>query len=314
MIIENIPCQPDRISITKNDTLRIKVTNRCPFQCNFCHHEGSIKSQDLIIDSNLIHGLKRFYVDMKLIQAHLTGGEPTTYPLCLSFIRKLKSIGFIVKMTSNGQLAPSLLKRLKKAGLDGINFSIHTLNPIKLGSIQRPIKNFEWGIKSLQRQLRNLKAAKELGLSIKINTVVQNDSDILDIISFCKSEGIELRILDDLNPCSLSIQRIIEILTSMKAIITGINLVDKASGYSYNIISKDGFKFGVKAIRKNVLRTLCGECRTRDTCKEWFYGIRLEQVGSKALVRLCLHRQDYPAIQTLEEFFESKQFIELSGK
>lgn len=312
MIIENIPFQPARINISKNDTLRIKVTNRCPFQCNFCHHEGSNKSLDIIIDEYLIRALKRFYEDMKLTQVHLTGGEPTSYPFCLNLIRELKLIGFKVKMTSNGQFTPAFLKRLKNAGLDGINFSIHTLNPIKLGIIQNPDKNYEWGLKALYRQLKNLKAAKELSLEVKINTVVQNDSDIIDIISFCRSEGVELRILDDLNPESLSIKRIIEILTSIKATINGINLTDKTSGYSCNIVSKDGFEFRVKAIRKNTLRTLCGNCNIRDMCKEWFYGVRIEQVSGKALVRLCLHRQDYPAIQTFEEFFKSKQFIELS--
>ena len=314
MITENIPFLSEKINILRNDTLRIKVTNRCPFQCNFCHHEGNAISQDLLIDNKLIRALKIFRSDLALTQAHLTGGEPTCFKSCLCFIRTLKLLGFRVKMTSNGQFPKSILKRLQRAGLDGINFSIHTLNPIKLGNIQKPMKNYEWGLKALGKQLGNLIASRQIGLNVKINTVVQNDSDILDIINFCKAEGIELRILDDLNPMSLSIHRIIEILTSMEATIIGLNITEKSSGYSYDVISKDGFRFKVKSIRKNMLRTLCGDCRIRDNCTEWYYGIRMEQMGDDAWVRLCLHRQDFPALQKLDEFFESKQFCELSEK
>ena len=313
MILENIPCHTDRINFVKNNTIRIKITNRCPFQCNFCHHEGNKESQDIIINDQLITGLNKFYKQMNMTQAHLTGGKPTAYPQLIPLIKQIKSIGFEVKMTTNGQFDQSLLKRLQKAGLSGLNFSIHTLNPIKLGLMQAPQKNFEWGIKALRLQLRNLMIARDLGLRVKINTVVQNDSDIIDIISFCKAESIDLRILDDLNPRSLSIQRIIEILSSMKAVVTGMDLSQKTSSYSYDVTSIDGFKCKIKGIRKNLLRSLCSECKIRANCKEWFYGIRLETVSDKLFVRLCLHRQDFPAIQSLDEFFGSTQYLELIG-
>jgi len=314
MITESIPFISEKIVFSKNDTIRIKVTNRCPFQCNFCHHEGNINGKDLILDDYLIEGLNKCRAELNLSQIHLTGGEPASYPFCTAFIRKAVTLGFTVKMTSNGQFPSGLLEELKDAGLHGINFSIHTLNPIKLGALQFPPKNFEWGIRALENQLKNLMRARAIGLSVKINTVVQNDSDIIDIINFCKSENIALRILDDLNPHSLSVQRIIEILSSMKSIVDGTNLFENASGYSYDITSGDGFKFKVKGIRKHILRSLCGDCRVRDDCKEWFYGIRLEQSEEKAVVRLCLHRQGSPAVQTFEEFFSSGQFLELQGK
>lgn len=91
----------DRIQVLKNDTLRIKVTNNCSFSCDFCHHEGSLKSRNLALNEGLIHGLKRLYTELHLTQAHLTGGEPTSYQHCRELIGELKSIGYRVKMTSN---------------------------------------------------------------------------------------------------------------------------------------------------------------------------------------------------------------------
>lgn len=313
MITHSIPlhCQPERIIISPYRSVRIKVTNRCPFTCNFCHHEGSKKSDDLQIGKPFETIIKRFIRELKITEIHLTGGEPTAYAELTNLVKLISSFGLEAKMTSNGQFNNQLLDNLKEAGLKSINISVHTLDPVKLGAIMSPMRDQNWGKKALERQLSNLIYARKIGLKSKINTVVQHDSDITNVITFCKDNNIDLRILDDLNPGSLSIPKIIETLRGMGAIVNGINLTEKASGFSYNIVSADSFKFKVKAIRKNILKSLCNDCRKRDTCKEWFYGIRLEQIDNKLIVRLCIHRQDYPAKQTIHEFFSSDQFIEL---
>jgi cyclic pyranopterin phosphate synthase len=313
MITHSIPlhCQPERIIISPYRSVRIKVTDRCPFTCNFCHHEGSKKSDDLQIGKPFETIIKRFIQELKITEIHLTGGEPTAYAELTNLVKLISSFGLEAKMTSNGQFNNQLLDNLKEEGLKSINISVHTLDPVRLGAIMSPMRDQNWGKKALERQLSNLIYARKIGLKSKINTVVQNNSDITNVITFCKNNNIDLRILDDLNPGSLSIPKIIETLRGIDAIVIGINLTEKASGYSYNIVSADGFEFKVKAIRKNILKSLCNDCRMRDTCKEWFYGIRLEQINNELIVRLCIHRQDYPAKQTIHEFFSSDQFIEL---
>lgn len=304
----------DNISVSQLDTIRIKVTNSCPFTCNFCHHEGSLKNRNLIIDEYLIRGLKRFYTEMKVTQVHLTGGEPTSYYYCFDLIRELKSIGFKVKMTTNGQFNNNFLEQLNDAGLDGINFSIHTLDPLRLCKIQKKNKDYDWGLWALNRQINNLKAAKRSGLEVKVNTVVQSDSDISDVLSiknFCKGEGVDFRMLNNLDQGLSSVQMIESVLGAMGATMDGINLTDRSSGCSINYVSRDRFRFKVKYIRKNTMGTLCNNCKMIDGCKEWFYGIRIEQIDKGASVRLCIHRQDYPAVQTFEDFFTSMQFQEL---
>lgn len=315
MITNNIPCycQPDRINISPYKSLRIKVTDRCSFTCNFCHHEGSPKSKDLLINKSFKTVLLKFIQELKITEIHLTGGEPTSYRELSDLIKLITVLGLEAKMTSNGQFEYSLLDELKESGLKSINISVHTLDPIKLGQLMTPQRDENWGTKALNRQLENLVYARKIGLKSKINTVVQSDSDISSIIAFCKKNQLDLRILDDLNPGSLSVPKIIETLKSMEAIVTGMNLTEKASGFSYNIESSDGFEFKVKAIKKNVLKSLCNDCKIRDSCKEWFYGIRLEQAKEALMVRLCLHRQDYPAKQSIHQFFSSDQFLELAN-
>lgn len=311
MITDNIPYHPGKFSILPNDTIRIKVTNKCQFKCYFCHHEGTNESIDLTIDESL----KQFLIDLKLVynykQIHLTGGEPTLFDHFFDFIGFFKSQEYQVKMTTNGQFEGDYVPKLYDAGLDGINFSIHTLNPIKLASIQKPRKSIIWGIEALKSQLTNLLKARDIGLNAKLNTVIQNDTSVLDIINFCKDENIQLRILDDLNPDSLSINKIIDTLKGLGAVIKKINFYNGSSSYSYDVIALDGFEFKIKAIRKYTLKTLCDDCFVRDVCKEWYYGIRIEQQKENTLVRLCLERQDYPAVQSLKQFQTSKQFDEI---
>lgn len=111
-LFEDTLCQLDGIQVLKNDTVRVKVTNNCSFTCTFCHREGSIKSGNMELNKDLICGFKRLHTELKLTQAHLTGGEPTSYPHCRELIGELKSIGYRVKMTSNGQFEPDLIRRL----------------------------------------------------------------------------------------------------------------------------------------------------------------------------------------------------------
>ena len=103
MITDNIPYHPGKFSILPNDTIRIKVTNKCQFKCYFCHHEGTDDSVDLMIDESLKDFIKELKTTYNYKQIHLTGGEPTLFPKFFEFISFLKSLGYQVKMTTNGQ-------------------------------------------------------------------------------------------------------------------------------------------------------------------------------------------------------------------
>jgi len=310
--LEKIPLSVSGVMVSPNDSIRLKITNRCPFSCRFCHKEGGSISQDLILSEELILALKRMMSELYIREVHLTGGEPTSHPLCSVLVSKLCDIGLKVKMTTNGQFEPKLIENLVCSGLKSINFSIHAMKPVNLSAIQEPPRSTEWGREALKRQLINIKVAKEFGLEVKVNTVVQeNIQNVIDIISFCKSEELSLRLLNDLTLGSLSISKIKDILQYLDSEIEGIRMFDGSSSYSFQVITGSDFRFSVKAIRKCSLRSMCSYCDIRDQCEEWFYGIRVEQINNLPMIRLCLHREDFPAIQKINEFFESEQFSEI---
>lgn len=84
----------------------------CSFRCPFCHNPE-------LVNLRLVHNSeseKNFFAFLKIRQGKLdgvciTGGEPTIQPDIIEFIRKIKKLGFAVKLDSNGT-RPDVLKKL----------------------------------------------------------------------------------------------------------------------------------------------------------------------------------------------------------
>lgn len=84
----------------------------CSFRCPFCHNPE-------LVNLRLAHNSeseKNFFAFLKTRQGKLdgvciTGGEPTIQPDIVEFIKKIKKMGFAVKLDSNGT-RPDVLKKL----------------------------------------------------------------------------------------------------------------------------------------------------------------------------------------------------------
>lgn len=88
----------------------------CNFRCPFCHN-GNLATEEY---QNLISQDEFFSFLSKrkglLDGVCITGGEPTLTPDLEDFIKKIKSLGFLVKLDSNGT-NPSVLKSLIEKNL-----------------------------------------------------------------------------------------------------------------------------------------------------------------------------------------------------
>lgn len=84
----------------------------CSFRCPFCHNPE-------LVDLRLAHNEeseKEFFDFLekrkgKLEGVCITGGEPTIQPDIIDFIKKIKKMGFLVKLDSNGT-RPDVLKKI----------------------------------------------------------------------------------------------------------------------------------------------------------------------------------------------------------
>lgn len=84
----------------------------CNFRCPFCHNASLVLAptkQPTIPEEEIFHTLiKRKGI---LEGVCITGGEPTLYPGLSNFITKIKELGYLVKLDTNGN-NPKVLRNL----------------------------------------------------------------------------------------------------------------------------------------------------------------------------------------------------------
>jgi pyruvate formate lyase activating enzyme len=85
----------------------------CSFRCPFCHNPELVLSSQFAVRGDQE---EKFFEFLKKRQGKLegvciTGGEPTIQPDIIEFIKKIKDLGFLVKLDSNGT-RPDVLKKL----------------------------------------------------------------------------------------------------------------------------------------------------------------------------------------------------------
>jgi pyruvate formate lyase activating enzyme len=87
----------------------------CPFRCPFCHNPelvlgtGRGLSPQKITEKEFFEHLKKRIG--KLEGVCITGGEPTVQADLIKFIKRIKKLGFLVKLDTNGT-RPDILKKV----------------------------------------------------------------------------------------------------------------------------------------------------------------------------------------------------------
>jgi len=86
----------------------------CSFRCPFCHNPELVERRTWNTESNNLE--KEFFKFLKTRKGKLegvciTGGEPTIQPDLIDFIKKVKRLGYLVKLDTNGT-RPDVLKKI----------------------------------------------------------------------------------------------------------------------------------------------------------------------------------------------------------
>ena len=97
----------------------------CNFRCPFCHNPELVLSEQF----NEVMSLDDFFVFLKKRQGLLdgvciTGGEPTIYEDLGEVMKKIKDLGFLVKLDTNGSYPEKVKKYLKDKIIDFIAMDI----------------------------------------------------------------------------------------------------------------------------------------------------------------------------------------------
>jgi pyruvate formate lyase activating enzyme len=98
----------------------------CSFRCPFCHNPELVRGSRLAVNSGMEEEFFAFLKKRKgkLEGVCITGGEPTIQPDLIDFIKKIKKLGFLVKLDSNGTRPDVLRKVITEKVVDFIAMDI----------------------------------------------------------------------------------------------------------------------------------------------------------------------------------------------
>jgi cyclic pyranopterin phosphate synthase len=154
------------------------------------HHDDILRYDEIV-------ELVKKAVQYGINKVRITGGEPLVRKGIASLIEMIAAIPEILdlSLTTNGILLTKLAVDLKNAGLQRVNVSLDTLDPVRYTLITR------WG--DINQVIEGIKAAMKAGLlPVKINCVIKNSTDEPDAQSvgnFGKQLGLEVRYIHQMD-------------------------------------------------------------------------------------------------------------------
>jgi GTP 3',8-cyclase len=177
--------------------LRLSVTDRCDLRCTYCMAENMtfLPRKDLLSLEEL-GTLCESFIKRGIKKIRITGGEPLVRRDLMSFIHKLSVHRFSGKLdeitlTTNGTLLSRYAKELKLCGVERINISLDTLDPIVFNKLTR--RN------ALEAVLKGIDTALEAGIKVKINTVALkgvNDREIPSLIEWAHNKSMDITLIE----------------------------------------------------------------------------------------------------------------------
>jgi GTP 3',8-cyclase len=175
--------------------LRISITDRCNFRCQYCMpSEGMVfQPRHELLTFEEIERLVRIAVDRFGVNSvRITGGEPTVRAHLPVLINRLSALGVDLAMTTNGATLGLLAADLAAAGLRRVNISLDSLRRDRFATIT--------GRDGLAQVIAGVDAAVDAGMQpVKINMVVMrgvNDDEVVDMATFGREHGVVIRYIE----------------------------------------------------------------------------------------------------------------------
>lgn len=244
--------------------LRISVTERCNFRCQYCMPEKPfswVPKENLLTFEELFLFVK-VAIDGGVNKIRLTGGEPLLREDLDKFIKMISEYkpDIDLALTTNAYLLPEAAQRLKDAGLKRLNISLDSLKSDVAAKIA--------GKDVLAKVLKGIDKALEVGLKVKINMVPLkgiNDGEILDLLGYCRARNMKIRFIEYMEnrhaDQSLKGMHGKEILEKVKEGHTIKALGREGASPSFNYALEDGTEFGLIDPHKHDFCENCNRIR-----------------------------------------------------
>jgi cyclic pyranopterin phosphate synthase len=179
--------------------LRVSLTDRCNLRCTYCMPAEGLawmpQPQQLTDDE--VKRLVRIAVEqLGVTEVRFTGGEPLIRRGLVSIIAEAARLEPRPKLsvTTNGIGLDRIAVPLREAGLDRVNVSLDTLDPVRFHTLTLRDRHSD--------VLAGLRAAAAAGLTpVKINTVLMrgvNDDEAPALLRFALEHGYQLRFIEQM--------------------------------------------------------------------------------------------------------------------
>lgn len=177
------------------DYLRISVTQRCNFRCQYCMPEKPFEwtPKEKLLSYEQMFSFIKVAIDNGIKKIRITGGEPLVRENLDEFISMIYNYkkDIDLALTTNGYLLENQIKKLKKAGLKRVNISIDSLE-----------KETFWYLTKkdvLEKVKKGIDAAIDEGLEVKLNSVILkniNENEIMSLYNYAKQKDIQIRFIE----------------------------------------------------------------------------------------------------------------------
>lgn len=277
--------------------LRISVTDRCNFRCQYCMPaevfgpDFAFLPSDKILSFEEIERLVRIFVTLGVRKIRITGGEPLLRRDLTKLITRINAIEGVedIALTTNGTLLKKYAHALAEAGVKRVSISLDSLDEARFFEM-----NGHRG--KVQTVLEGIQKAAEAGLLVKINMVVQkgvNDADIVEMAKFFKEKQHILRYIEYMDVGNSNGWKLDDVV-GKKEIIDMINAVAPLEAIAPNYKGEVATRFGYKdgdgeiGVISSVTDAFCSTCsRARISAEGKLYTCLFATEGTdlRALLR-----------------------------
>ena len=254
--------------------LRISVTDRCNFRCNYCmpseifDKDYAFLPQTSLLNFEEITRLATIFVAHGVEKIRLTGGEPLlrkNLEVLIGMLARLQTPQgkpLDITLTTNGSLLARKAQALKDAGLRRVTVSLDALDD----TIFRGMNDVDFPVVDV---LKGIEVAQKVGLApLKINMVVKrgtNDSQILPLARHFRHTGAVLRFIEYMDVGATNGWRMDEVLPSAQVIDhlqTEFPLAAIDPNYAGETAERWRYMDGGGEIGviSSVTQAFCGEC------------------------------------------------------
>jgi cyclic pyranopterin phosphate synthase len=254
--------------------LRISVTDRCNFRCNYCmpseifDKDYAFLPQSSLLSFEEITRLAKIFVAHGVEKIRLTGGEPLlrkNLEVLIGMLAKLQTPGgkpLDITLTTNGSLLARKAQSLKDAGLKRVTVSLDALDD----AIFRGMNDVDFPVADV---LKGIEVAHQVGLApVKINMVVKrgtNDSQVLPLARHFRHSGAVLRFIEYMDVGATNGWRMDQVMPSSQ-VIEHLNKEFPLAAINPNYSGETAERWryldgsGEVGVISSVTQAFCGEC------------------------------------------------------